>query len=308
MYFLENFVTLSVVVSCYKQENYIAECLSSILAQSVNFKYEIIIADDCSPDATQKIINEFHKKYPQKITLLYQKTNIGAAKNYLAVHNLAKGKYVAHFDGDDIMLPGKLQMQVDIMENNPDCNIVFHRARYFSDDRSYISETGSLVQDNKIIFFTPQELARWGTIAVHSSYMYRRSTRKTRQYTKDFMEWFFAFESLSDGGTGAYINQVLVEYRCNLNGGAYLSSKAGRKKAYLILIDHVDEAFKKNYYLRYDLYAHQFTNILMYTKNIKEPKWYMFKFLLFNLKYFNIKNIIDTARVRKMTSPTFKIR
>jgi glycosyltransferase involved in cell wall biosynthesis len=301
-------IILSVVVSCYKQQDYIAECLNSILTQEVNFKYELIIADDCSPDKTREVIQQFYNKYPEKIRLLFQEKNVGAAQNYIAVHNLATGKYVAHFDGDDVMLPGKLQAQVDVMEANPDCHIVFHRARYFSDDRSYIAETGSLFRDGDTVFFTPQELARWGTIAVHSSYTYRRSTRKTRVYTEDFMEWFFAFESVADGGIGAYINKILVEYRCNPFGNAYLSSKAGRKKAYKIIIKHVVDYYNARPEFRTDLYVQEVINIFMYVRNIRKFNLHMINFLIMNIFSFRIQKFIEAVRVRKMVAPAKKIR
>jgi len=305
---LDGEIILSVVVSCYKQQNYIAECLNSILTQEVNFKYELIISDDYSPDKTREVIQQFYDKYPEKIRLLFQEKNVGAARNYIAVHNLAVGKYVAHFDGDDVMLPGKLQAQVDVMEANSDCHIVFHRARYFSDDRSYIAETGSLFRDGDTVFFTAQELARWGTIAVHSSYMYRRSTRKTRVYSEDFMEWFFAFESISDGGVGAYINKVFVEYRCNPSGSAYLSSKAGREKAYKIIIKHVADYYNSKLQFRTDLYAQEVINIFMYIKNIRNFKFYMINFIIMNIFSFRIDKFIQAVRVRKMVSPAKKIR
>lgn len=301
-------IKLSVVVSCYKQESYIAACLESILTQEVNFDYELIIADDCSPDKTREVIQEFHGKYPEKIKLLFQEKNVGAARNYIAVHNLAAGEYVAHFDGDDVMLPGKLQAQVDILDANPDCHIVFHRARYFSDDRRYMAETGGLFEPNKISFFTQQELARWGTIAVHSSYMYRRSTRNTRVYSQDFMEWFFAFESLLNGGMGAYINQILVEYRCNPSGNAYLSSKSGRERAYLILIRHVIDYFNHLPEFRSDFYAHQIVNIVMYVKNIRKIQWFMLYFLLSKIGYFRFGKLLEAIQVRKMVGPLKKNR
>lgn len=299
---------LTVVVSCYKQQNYIAECLRSILSQDVNFDYELIVADDFSPDNTRGVIEEFHRNYPEKIQILFQDVNVGAARNYFAVHKLAKGKYVAHFDGDDVMLPGKLQAQVDVMEANSHCHIVFHRARFFSDDRKYQSETGSLFKDNETVFFTQQDLARWGTIAVHSSYMYRRSTRITTEYSQDFMEWFLAFESLLNGGCGAYINKIMVEYRCNPAGNAYLSTKFGREKAYLILIRHVIDYFNHLPELRSDLYAHQFINVLMYIKNLRKVDWFMLKFLMLNAGEFKLGKIMETIRVRKMVGPSKKIR
>lgn len=305
---MTNDLKLSVVVSCYKQEAYIADCLNSILNQAVNFDYEIIVADDYSPDRTREVINQFHEKHPAVIKLLYQDKNLGPAKNYLAVHNLAQGKYVAHFDGDDIMLPGKLQAQVDIMESHRDCHVVFHRARYFSDNRKYESETGSLFREGEIVYFSASELARWGTIAVHSSYMYRRSSRKTREYKEDFMEWFFAFESVYQGGYCAYINKVMTEYRCNPKGAAYLSSKAGREKAYLIIIKHVMDFYNALPEYRTDLYAQQLINILMYAKNIKKIKINMVTFLISNLFNFRLQKVLQTIKVRKMVGPKKKIR
>lgn len=301
-------IKLSVVISCYKQEDYIAACLKSVLAQEVDFEYEIIIADDCSPDNTRAIIMQFYEKNSGKIKLLFQEKNVGAARNYIDLHNRAQGEYVAHFDGDDIMLPGKLQMQVDVMDADSRCNVVFHRARYFNDDRSYLSETGIWFQYGEVIAISPEQLARWGTIAVHSSYMYRRSTRKTREYTKDFMEWFFAFESILDDGTAAFINKVLVEYRCNAISDSYLATSAGRKKAYLILIRHVVSYFDAMPRYRADLYAHQLVNVMMYAKSFKWIEMDMFLFLLRNIFYFRVFKLTDAIHVRKMIGPERKIR
>lgn len=305
---MKNSVKLSVVVSCYKQENYIADCLNSILSQKVNFDYEIVVADDFSPDKTREVILQFHQKYPEKIRLLFQEKNVGAAFNYISVHNAAQGEYVAHFDGDDIMLPGKLQAQVDVMDANPECNIVFHRSRYFSDDRSYLADTGSLFEGDKTIFFSRADLARWGTIAIHSSYMYRRSSRKTREFTQEFTEWFLAFESLLNDATGAYINKILAEYRCNENNSSYLASKSGREKAYLIVVENVIYYFNKYPKIKTDLYAHQIINIAMYVKNIKKIKLFMFLFLFGNIFQFRLGKVIESIRVRRMVGPSMKIR
>ena len=268
----------------------------------------MIIADDYSTDTTRKIILEYWKKNPQKIKLLFQERNLGAARNYISVHNLASGEFVAHFDGDDIMMPGKLQAQVDVMDGKPDCNVVFHRARYFSDDRSYLAETGCLLSEGATSLIGKEQLARWGTIAVHSSYMYRRSSRTTRNYSRDFMEWFFAFESVATEGCAAYIDKVLVEYRCNVAGSAYLASSEGRKKAYLTIIEHVEYYFARHPLLRTDLYAQQVINVLMYIKNTKEFNWTAVGFLVRNVFFVRPWKIIDAIRVRKVVGPSRKVR
>ena len=300
-------IKLSVVVSCYNQEDYISECLDSIFNQKTDFNFEVIVADDFSSDGTREVIKKCCDKYSNKIRVLYQKKNVGAARNYIALHNLALGEYVSHIDGDDIMLSGKLQAQVDVMDTYPDCNIVFHQAEFFSDDNKYIAKTGQLFFGD-IFFLSLSELARWGTIAVHSSYMYRRSTRLTRAYNKDFMEWFFAMESLIAGGRAAFINKVMVRYRCNQSGNNYLSSLSGRKKAYLILINDVMNLFEMLPSIRADLYVQQTINIAMYARFFKKIDNIMFTFLLKNIFYFNVFKFIQAVRVRKMIGPLRKNR
>jgi glycosyltransferase involved in cell wall biosynthesis len=73
-----------------------------------------------------KIIREFENKYPKNIKAIYRKKNIGGSLNFKLIHSLAKGKYIANIDGDDYANPGKLQRQVEILENNSDCVICTH--------------------------------------------------------------------------------------------------------------------------------------------------------------------------------------
>ena len=73
---------VSVAVITYNQENYIGECLQSILEQVVDFDFEIIVGDDCSTDETPSIIESFTEKYPHLIRLLCQGENTGGTKNF----------------------------------------------------------------------------------------------------------------------------------------------------------------------------------------------------------------------------------
>ena len=55
---------LSVFVVTYNQEQYICQCLDSIVMQKTNFDFEIIIGEDCSTDSTATICDEYAEKYP----------------------------------------------------------------------------------------------------------------------------------------------------------------------------------------------------------------------------------------------------
>lgn len=132
---------VSVCVVTYNQEKYIAQCLQSIIDQETDFDFEIIVGDDCSTDDTQKIVLEFAGKYPEKFRILFQSQNIGAAFNYFKTHKLAAGEYVAHMDGDDLMLPRKLQKQINAFAENPGCVMVSHDMLIISDNGSVNKKT-----------------------------------------------------------------------------------------------------------------------------------------------------------------------
>lgn len=298
----------SVVVSCYNQENYIEECLDSILAQEIDFDCEIIISDDCSTDRTQELIRFYAARHPGRLKLLLREKNVGAALNYHGVHKMACGDIVFHFDGDDVMLPGKLQQQYDVFKNNLDVNVVFHKAVYFSDDGSYASETqypsGS---KGAVSFISLQEMARWGAIAVHSSYAYRRNSRKA-MIEREFMEWFFVIDSLLPESKAAYINTALVKYRCNPSAGSYLSTTKGKIKSYTIFFEDLYGYFYSIPALRTDLYSNFLVTFLAMARSTHKCTAKSLMFLVRNFHYFRFHKFTDAVNVRKRVGPEQKVR
>ena len=138
---------VSVCVVTYNQQDFIYQCLDSLINQKANFVFEILVADDFSTDGTREILEKFKKDNPEKVKLFLHKQNIGAYNNFAFVHKMAKGKYVVHMDGDDYTLQGKLQVQADYLDENTNCNIVWHRAftfknnTYYEDNNSEINYT-----------------------------------------------------------------------------------------------------------------------------------------------------------------------
>ena len=98
--------------------------------QKTEYKYKVIVHDDASTDDTPLIIKKYAEKYPDLIIPIYQKENqyqkkIGIYENYIAPH--LEGKYVAICEGDDFWCDeNKLQIQIDYMENNPNCSLCVH--------------------------------------------------------------------------------------------------------------------------------------------------------------------------------------
>lgn len=120
---------VSVVVTTYNHERYLAEALDSILAQQCNFDFEIVLGEDCSTDGTLAICQVYKAKYPEQITLITSDENVGWRKNYRRTIAAARGRYIALCDGDDIWCDtNKLQTQADLLESAPECAMCYTRS------------------------------------------------------------------------------------------------------------------------------------------------------------------------------------
>lgn len=120
---------VSIAMLAYKHSMFIEEAIESVLKQKVNFPIQLVIAEDYSPDNTRDIVLAYQKKYPGSIKLLLQDKNVGAKQNNADLLVNLDGKYVAALEGDDFWIDeNKLQKQVDFLDQNADCSMVFHNA------------------------------------------------------------------------------------------------------------------------------------------------------------------------------------
>lgn len=114
-------IKVSISVLSYKHGPYVRKCLESLLAQKVNFKYEIVVGEDCSQDGTREILLEFKEKYPDIFVLLLNDENVGAARNNHNIKLHCRGQYIATCESDDFWVDeNKLQRQVDFLEAHPE--------------------------------------------------------------------------------------------------------------------------------------------------------------------------------------------
>ena len=125
---LLNMPTVSVWITTYNHEQFIAKAIESVLMQNTNFDFEIIIGEDCSKDKTREIVVSYKNKYPGKIRLFLPEKNLGCNEMFYATYPLCAGKYIAWLDGDDYWIdPYKLQKQFDFMELNKNISFCFHK-------------------------------------------------------------------------------------------------------------------------------------------------------------------------------------
>lgn len=122
---------ISVCITAYNQEKYIVQAIESVLAQ-IRRPDQIVIVDDCSSDSTCEIISDYHTRYPVLITPIYHTQNVGIAQTRVDALRAVSGDYVTFLDGDDYLLPGKLEKESLLLQNS-DADFVF--SNYFYIDR-----------------------------------------------------------------------------------------------------------------------------------------------------------------------------
>ena len=305
-------MTVSVLMLTYNHEKYIAQAVEGVMMQKVDFDFELIIGDDCSTDKTTKIIQGYKNKFPDIIKPILRTENIGAGNNYVDINKKAKGKYIAHCEGDDYWTdPNKLQKQVDFLEANPEYVLCSHNGTIL--DEIGTGQTGKkLIKTDTDYEFNTEDLLisnRASTLTV----MFRGGI-----VTK-FPDWYTTFTGgdrslyiiLSQYGKLKHLEFDGAVYRKHNSGAtATLKTKLNKQKTcpvehfpfYLETLNKYLEykyenrinTLKKSYYRRIFLYHFALKNYKK-TKNMMlkgEINWNLMETLKDKIKYIYIRFFI----------------
>lgn len=105
---------VSIITPSYNTAKFISETIECVLSQTYQ-NWEMIIVDDCSTDDTDDIVKKFDDN---RIKYFKNPKNMGAAKSRNYALNVAKGRWIAFLDSDDLWTPDKLSKQIEFMEKN----------------------------------------------------------------------------------------------------------------------------------------------------------------------------------------------
>ena len=120
---------VSVILTTYNGEKYIAETLQSVLNQTYT-NLEIIIVDDASTDKAVEIIKSFND---DRIKLYINETNLGIGYNTNRALSLATGEFIMMQDHDDISSPSRAELQLKCLIDHPESNGISLRVTRFKD-------------------------------------------------------------------------------------------------------------------------------------------------------------------------------
>ncbi|ADN78359.1 glycosyltransferase family 2 protein [Geobacter sulfurreducens] len=158
--------TVSVIIPTYNGGKYICQTINSILSQEY-LDYEILVVDDGSEEDMLAILSSFG----DKIKYVHKKRSGPADTRNYGIR-LSVGEYIAFLDHDDIWWPNKLKVQVDIMDSNPNCSLVYSYPELIdADGNKIINEPPSYFPSGNVFY----DFIKYNRITTFSATLIRRS-------------------------------------------------------------------------------------------------------------------------------------
>lgn len=227
---VENNIKLTLGIPTYNGSTYIKDCIESIVKQlhSHNKYVEILISDNASTDGTDKIVEEYLRKYAYLFRYYRNKTNIGGDRNVDNIFKKARGDFVWLIGDDDQIIPGMLKYVLKKIINNREMSIFSVNAKIYNRELTKVWQEQVFEVEERI--YTPQEYydVIGASAALNSSIIVRRDLwpfdENVYEYAKpNWVSLYKIYSSLRDGK--AYvITDVCIDYR----GGSMRWHKNGR--------------------------------------------------------------------------------
>jgi glycosyltransferase involved in cell wall biosynthesis len=197
---------ISVIMGVYNSERFLDDSIQSILDQI--FKdFEFIIIDDCSTDNSLDIIKNYAKQ-DKRIILIENKKNIGLTKSLNKGLRIAKGKYIARIDADDIALPERLEKQYKYLEEHQDIFLIGGAALVIDKNGKEIKKYKPIVNKNKL-----KRLLKERNAIYHPTIMFRNEGFLYREKFYYSQDYDFYLKMLSGEKGLVNISDVLIKYR-----------------------------------------------------------------------------------------------
>jgi glycosyltransferase involved in cell wall biosynthesis len=210
-------VKLSVMMITYNHEKFLAQALTSILAQQVNFDYEIVVGEDCSTDGTRDVLMRMHAKHPGRIIPLLPEKNLGALPNMAATLAACRGTYVAFLEGDDYWTDNqKLQRQVEFLDANPGFAMCCHRVKLLDPKRR---EGIAIYPEIAAGAYRLEDLLKENFIPSCSAVVRRELIGKVPSWhsTLAMGDWTL-FALVSSHGAIELMDEIMATYRVHVGG------------------------------------------------------------------------------------------
>ena len=217
-------MSVSVIIPAYNAERWLPETLKSVLEQGVH-PMEVIIVDDGSTDSTPTYVL---KDWPQYTLIRTENCGVSHARNLGMAK--ARGDFIQFLDADDLLEPGKIRRQLDILLSCPDADVV-----YSNWQRLVEAKSGMFIRE-EVILRTIEDIDADPEIAFFDSmwcptgaYLYRRSflakVGEWKSWLPVIQDARFAWDCARAGARWAHDEAVSTLYRQHSTGSVSTRSR-----------------------------------------------------------------------------------
>lgn len=217
---------VSVIMPAYNAEKYIADAIRSVIGQTYSY-WELLIIDDGSNDHTKEFAGYF-EQLDVRIKVYHNPFRLGVAQTRNFGIELARGKWIAFLDSDDIWHREKLQKQLE-KAHNVDAQLIYTSYALFSD---YLGSRTNYLVPSKISY---NNLLKENIIGC-STVLVLRSVLEEHQFSSDVFHEDYALwlELLKAGYQFTGCVEVLTDWRISPSSKSYhkLSSAQSRWQIY----------------------------------------------------------------------------
>lgn len=240
--------TISVLMSIYNEsEKELNESIASVLNQTYR-DFEFIIVNDNPQNEELKTILKKWINIDERIKIIENKRNIGLALSLNKAAEIAKGKYLARMDADDISLKDRFEKQVAYLEKNSYMDLVCSNF-YFINDRSQII-------DRKFDYFSTKQLKRlltvWNTVHHPTVMMKKTSFLEVGGY-RDFpcaQDYDLWLRMLNNNCNFYMLHEKLLKYRIREN-----STTSSKRLLQVLTMNYIKQLNKERLKKGFDCYS-----------------------------------------------------
>ena len=267
-------IQVSVIMPVYNVEKYLDEALQSITKQTLS-NIEIIIVEDCSNDNTRMIVEEY-SGMDERIIPIYNKKNEGLINSLNKAILIAKGKYIARMDGDDISDINRFAEQVRYLENN-DIDLVGSQCYYFYSEKTDGKEMKYPTSDDGC-----REFLKYSSALAHPTWLGKRELFLKLQYRniETCEDYDFLIRASMEGYKIGNVPLHLFYYRINREGISSLNAS----KQYLTA-EYLAKKYRR----------HEVVEMIKYEEWIHSSK-----FIQLSNKVMKQFNYINTREIKLM--------
>ncbi len=140
---------ISIIMPVYKSEKYLKKSIETVLSQSF-IDFELLLVDDCSPDNSGAICDEYASK-DNRIKVLHLMENGGAGNARNEAMKIIQGKYLCFLDADDYFDSNMLEVLVNSVSENAAKVVVFGLVEEYLNSKGKVANTKKVTYENKIL-------------------------------------------------------------------------------------------------------------------------------------------------------------